>query len=98
MRSANFTPAEATDMGRVPSSVSVRTTIPSPPLADYPLFAQQNGIEARRNSKEMPHGLVIVVVIERHAEDVRTHRMKLAQKSRKSRGTFMGRFRRHAVH
>jgi len=75
----------------------VRETICFPHLSQYLRFAQQHRIEARRNSKEMPHGLLIVVVIERHAEDIRPHRMELAKKSRKSRGTLMGGFRRHAV-
>ena len=76
----------------------VRETIRFPHLSQDLRFAQHHRVEARGNSKEMPHGLVIVVVIERHAEDIRPHRMELAQKSRKSRGTLMGGFRRHAVH
>src|SRR5881394_2565613 len=65
----------------------VREAIRFPHLAQNLRFAEQHGIEPRRNSKEMLHGFAIVVVIERHAEDIRAHRMELAQKSRKSGGT-----------
>ena len=48
-------------------SVLVREPIRFPHLAQNLRFAQQHGVEPRRNSKKMPHRFVIVVVIERHA-------------------------------
>ena len=76
----------------------MREAIRFPHLAQNLRFAEQHGIEPRRNPKQMLHGFAIVVVIERHAEDIRTHRMEFAQKNRKSRGTLMGGFRRHTIH
>ena len=76
----------------------VREAIRLPHLSQNLCLAQQHGIKSCRNSKKVPHRLLIVVVIERHAKNIRTHRMKLAEKRRESRGAFMGRFRRHPIH
>jgi hypothetical protein len=43
-------------------------------------LAQEHGIEASGNAEEMTNGVLVVVVIERNAQDIRADSVKLAEK------------------
>src|ERR1700730_6502755 len=66
-------------------------------LAEYFGFAKQHGIESGGDTEEVTHGFAVVMVVERAAEDVRAHGVKLAEKGGEVWRGFMSGFGRNAV-
>ena len=60
-------------------------------------FAEEEGVKPGGNAEEMTNGVLVVVVIERNAQDIRADSVKLAEKRGKTRRALVRCLRRDSV-